>query len=276
MAEEASAAIPPPPPVVPTIPDDERQAVEAGLADLVTNVDPGDLPPAPAWTVADFDGPVPDPHQDPELADALARELSISDLLAEDLPIPESASGADELSLRDLLAEDLDFTDAEPPAVDQSKAPLAEPVAPPPPELLVAREAPMAGKRHEDGAAASSCPAGTGEAGTGEAGTERADDADADHTDADTDTGLTGDPDIDRTDDDSVKADSVTDAAEGVAVTTRASDGPTGVGADAVEAIGADGEDTKDEGPAEPTYPKLPEAGPGRWGLRSGWGRPRR
>ncbi|MFN2608222.1 MAG: hypothetical protein ABR511_10095 [Acidimicrobiales bacterium] len=59
-------------------------------------------------------GPTPPPASgahDPAAADALAGELSISELLSEDLPIPESDSD-DRLSIRELLAEDLQYPDA--------------------------------------------------------------------------------------------------------------------------------------------------------------------
>jgi len=98
---------------VPTISDEDREAVEAGLTDLVGNVELDDLPAsAVAGTPDDQRGVAP--LDDPAFADALAIELSIGDLLAEDLPIPESAIDRHELSLRELLAEDLIVPDTEP------------------------------------------------------------------------------------------------------------------------------------------------------------------
>ncbi|MGI9032172.1 MAG: hypothetical protein ACR2HY_00505 [Acidimicrobiales bacterium] len=80
-----------------------RQEVEAGLASLVAEIgvvaaerlvdQPSDNPPAE------------DQPLDAPAVDALAGELSIDDLLSEELPIPESHSN--ELSIRELLSEDL-------------------------------------------------------------------------------------------------------------------------------------------------------------------------
>jgi len=93
------------------LPDEDRKVVEAGLADLVGNVDLADLPAG--FAAGTLDGPRGiAPLEDPAVAEALAHELSISDLLAEDLAIPETAVDRDELSLSELLAEDLTIPDA--------------------------------------------------------------------------------------------------------------------------------------------------------------------
>lgn len=240
----------PAPPIVPAISEAERPVVEAGLADLVTNVELADLPAAAPWALEDFDGPLPAPHDDPALAAALARELSISDLLDEDLPIPASTDGGheDELSMRDLLAEDLQFSDADTatPAGTTAAAWLPESDVLPPPEA----------------------PAPAGEVGSSSTPVEPEQ----------------ATPEPDPTTDGKVEGEAEGHAhAEGQAQPEGQAEpseegeaeGQAQARGEGESELGGEAE-AGGEAEGEPVYPKLPEARPGRWEtLRSGWGRPR-
>ncbi len=278
--------------------DIDRDAVEAGLADLVGNVELADLPDDALAATLD-ESPGIAPLDDPAVADALAHELSISDLLAEDLAIPESAVDRDELSLRELLAEDLTVPDTE--EAVQPAASAAEPGSPP------ADDRPVPEEPARDGAPGRAGP-DTGHdplaaTATATAKVTRPEDRLAATPDSDTAT-------FTRPDDGDASTPAPDTAAGAHSVDTAAGPGsppaaaPNAPGDSDRPAAHADDRSSTDtdrrppatpdvdpddraktdpdtggppdEPPPEPRYRQLPEAKPGVMrGLRAGWNKPR-
>ncbi len=274
----------------PAVPDADREVVEAGLADLVANVELGDLPvDAVAAALDNPGGPPLAPHEDPAIADALAWELSISDLLAEDLPIPESAVGGDELSLRELLAEDLAGPDTEIPPGRVADAPFADAAPLPMSSEVVAEQAKAvaakataAAEQAKAKAAADRAKQAKAEAAKADAAKAKAK-AEADRAKAEEAKAkaeaeqVTADA---RAEAERAKAEAARVTAEAVAraEAERAKAEAARVTAEAAKAEAEAEADAADPGsPPEPTYRPLPEARPGIMrGLRTGWNRPRR
>ncbi|HEX2042770.1 MAG TPA: SBBP repeat-containing protein [Acidimicrobiales bacterium] len=128
-APPAPAPVPPPAPPPPTAP---------GSPPPPTPLTAAPPPPRPAELGAEEEGPGRSPAippLDPEAAAALVEELSMSELLDEDLPIPERPGAPEEMSVNELLDEDLSIPErsSTAPAPPPQPAPPSAPPPPPPP-----------------------------------------------------------------------------------------------------------------------------------------------